>query len=84
MRVNIVCAGEAGAGRTYSLVVDDLDDRGQAAREGVVAVDDNDTADLDEAPVRTLNDCVAHCDGDLCSKSISRRIQKSRAVIARM
>ena len=44
-------------------MVDDLDDRGQAAGEGVVAVDNNDTANLNEAPVRTLNDCVAHCDG---------------------
>lgn len=75
---SISCADEAGAGRTYSLVVDDLDDRGQAAREGVVAVDDNDTADLDEAPVRTLNDCVAHCAGDLCSGRLVARF-KSRA-----
>jgi hypothetical protein len=45
----------------------------------VVAVDNNDTANLNEAPVRTLNDCVAHCDGYLSSGRISRDVQKSRA-----
>lgn len=48
---------------TYSLVVDDLDDGGQAAVVGVVAVDQNDAADLNEAPVGSLNRCFAHCDG---------------------
>ena len=66
-RGSISCIAATEAGETYSLVVDDLDDRGQVASEGVVAVDNNDSANLNEAPVRTLNDCVAHCDGDLCS-----------------
>jgi hypothetical protein len=60
-------------------VVDDLDDRGQAAGEGVVAVDNNDTANLNEAPVRTLNDCVAHCDGDLINGRLVEMFQESRA-----
>lgn len=36
---------------TYSLVIDDLDDSSQTAAEGVLAVDQDDAADLNEAPV---------------------------------
>ena len=32
---------------------------------GVVAVDDDDAADLNEAPVGTLNQRFTHCNGDL-------------------
>lgn len=49
--------------KTYSLVVDDLDDGSQTAIVGVLAVDQQNTADLNEAPVGTLNQCFAHCDG---------------------
>lgn len=41
----------SGNTSTYSLVVDDLDDGSQAAAVGVLAVDQHDAADLDEAPV---------------------------------
>lgn len=64
-----------GASETYALVVDDLDDGGQAAGEGVVAVDENDAADLNEAPVGSLNHCFAHRDGCL-----SRILCQSRVV----
>ncbi|KAI6753107.1 hypothetical protein HG531_005276 [Fusarium graminearum] len=50
-RGSISCVASIEAGNTYSLVVDDLDDRGQVASEGVVAVDNNDSANLNEAPV---------------------------------
>lgn len=43
-------------------MVDDLDDGSQSASEGVVAVDSNNAANLNEAPVGSLNDCFAHCD----------------------
>lgn len=38
-------------GSTYALVVNDLDDRGEAAGVGALALDEDDTADLDQAPV---------------------------------
>lgn len=43
-------------------MVDDLDDGCQSASVRVVAVDGNNAADLDEAPVGSLNHCFAHCD----------------------
>lgn len=46
-------------------MVDDLDDGGNSASEGVVAVDSHDTADLNEAPLGSLNHCFAHCDSVL-------------------
>ena len=62
-------------GRTYSLVVNDLDDRGESASVGVVAVDNNDTANLNEAPVRTLNGSVAHFVGDLVTSGQSQILE---------
>lgn len=59
-------------------MVDDFDNGGKLASVGVVAVDDNDSADLNEAPVGSLNDCVAHFDGDLISSGQSQ-ILESRA-----
>lgn len=58
-------AVEPRLGSTYSLVVDNLDHGSQAAGIRVVALDDDDAADLDKAPVGSLNDCFTHCDGDL-------------------
>ena len=37
-------------GFTYALVVNDLDDRGQTAGVGAVALDEDDAADLDQTP----------------------------------
>lgn len=59
---------------TYSLVVDDLNNGGQSAIVGVVAVDQYNAANLNEAPVRTLNQCFAHCDGDLMSWLVSHKV----------
>lgn len=50
---------------TYALVVDDLDDGSQSASEGAVALDEDDAADLDQAPFRRLDGCVTHCVGML-------------------
>lgn len=58
---------------TYSLVVDDLDNGGEAAGEGVVAVDDNNAANLNEAPVGTLDHCFAHFDYWSVGRLVSRR-----------
>jgi hypothetical protein len=46
-------------------VVDDFHDGGKSASKGMVAVDEHDAADLNEAPVGTLNHGFAHCDGVL-------------------
>jgi hypothetical protein len=46
-------------------VIDDLDNSGKSAGVGVVAVNDEYTANLYEAPVGTLNHCFAHFDGGL-------------------
>lgn len=56
--------------RTYTLVVDDLDDGSEAASEGVVASNDNNAANLDEAPVGSRDNSVAHCD-DLWQSAVS-------------
>lgn len=45
---------------TYALVVDDLDDGGKLALKGALGEED-DTADLDEPPLRCLDLCVTHC-----------------------
>ncbi len=42
-------------------MVDDLDNGGQAARRGAGLQQDN-AADLNEAPLRTDNRCVTHLD----------------------
>ena len=55
----------SGATVTYPLMVDNLDDSGESAGVGVVAVDEHDAANLNEAPVGSLNDCFAHGDGGL-------------------
>lgn len=57
---------------TYSLVVDDLDDGSQTAVVGVLAVDQQNTANLNEAPVGSLNQCFAHCDGIYFDVRVSR------------
>lgn len=62
-------------------MVDNLDNRGQAAGEGVVAVDNDDTANLNEAPVGTLNNCVAHCDGDLTGSGQSRDLESCVMIV---
>jgi hypothetical protein len=54
--------GFAGYDKTYSLVVNDLDDGSKSASEGVVSVDGNNATNLNEAPVGSLNHCFAHCD----------------------
>lgn len=43
-------------------MVDDLDDGSKSAGEGVVSVDGDNAANLNEAPVGSLNHCFAHCD----------------------
>ena len=50
---------------TYALVVDDLDNGAEAAGVGVVAVDDDHTADLNKAPGGTLDQCFTHFAGGL-------------------
>lgn len=50
---------------TYALVVDDLDDSGEAARVRVVALNEDDAADLDQAPLGSLDGSVTHFDVDL-------------------
>ena len=50
---------------TYALVVNDLDDGRQSAGVGAVALDEDDTADLDLSPFGRFDNCVAHCDGVL-------------------
>lgn len=60
-------------------MVDDLDNGTESASIGVVAVDDNDTAYLDEAPAGSLNDCVAHFDGDLYSFGQSQILEFVRS-----
>lgn len=57
---------------TYALVVDDLDDGCEAASVGVVAVDDNDAANLNEAPVGSLNHGFTHCNGGLINAVSAR------------
>lgn len=44
-------------------MVDNLNDGTEAARVGVLAVDDDNTANLYEAPAGSLNQCFAHCVG---------------------
>lgn len=46
-------------------MVDDLDNSSKLAAVRVVTVDDDDTANLNEAPVGSLDQCFAHCDGGL-------------------
>lgn len=41
----------------YPLVIDDLDDCGETAGVGAVTLEEDDTADLDEPPVRCDNFC---------------------------
>lgn len=43
-------------------MVDNLDNGGKSTGKGVVAVDENNAADLNEAPVGTLDHCFAHDD----------------------
>lgn len=50
---------------TYALVVDDLDNGSESASEGTCALDEDDAADLDLAPLGGFDRCVAHCDGIL-------------------
>lgn len=64
-------------------MVDDFDNRGQVASEGVVAVDHDDSAYLNEAPVGTLNNSVAHCAGYLAAVGQSR-VLKSDAVLVQI
>ncbi len=49
-------------GHTYALVVDNLDDGGQTASEGRVAMEEDNAADLDQAPVGGDNACFTHSD----------------------
>lgn len=46
-------------------MIDDLDDGSELAVGRVVALDDNDATNLNEAPVRSLNQCFAHGAGFL-------------------
>lgn len=46
-------------------MVDDLDDSSQSTGVRAVALDEDDTADLDLAPFGGFDRCVAHCDGVL-------------------
>lgn len=59
---------------TYALVVDDLDDGCKPASVGVVAVDDNDAANLNEAPVGSLNHGFTHCNGGLVNAASARKL----------
>lgn len=52
--------GRQNGRSTYALVVDDLDDGGELALIGALSEED-DTADLDEPPLRCLDLCVTHC-----------------------
>lgn len=67
----VVCGSFAGGGAhvgvvsTYALVVDDLDDGGKATGEGAVALKEDNTANLDEAPVGCDNGGVTHFYGVL-------------------
>lgn len=54
-----------GGSETYALVVDDLDDSGQATGLGA-SLEDDDTADLDEAPLRGSDVDVTHFGDGLC------------------
>lgn len=47
---------------TYALVVDDLDDSRETAVVGAIVLDEDDTADLDEAPVGLSDGGFAHFD----------------------
>lgn len=61
--------------KTYSLVVDDLDNGSKSAGEGVIPVDGDNAANLNEAPVGSLNHCFAHCDGcSIDSLSVAKSI----------
>jgi hypothetical protein len=55
-------------------VVDDLDDSGELAGVGVVAIDDNDTANLNEAPGGTLDQCFTHC-AVVCKRNMSWSVE---------
>lgn len=61
--IRIVSGERGGAVATYALVVDDLDDSRKAAGVGAVALDEDDTADLDQSPLRTLDGSVTHFAG---------------------
>jgi hypothetical protein len=67
--------------RTYPLVVNDLDDGGEFAALRVVASDDNDAANLNEAPVASLDQCFAHVAGGLRVERVSGLMLKGNASI---
>ncbi len=58
--------------RTYALVIDDLDNGSESAGVGVVAVEEDYTANLDQAPLGGDDVCLTHYDGialrALCQK----------------
>jgi hypothetical protein len=56
-------------GSTYSLVVDDLDNGSQAAGVGALTLDEDDTADLNQAPVGCNDRSLGHCVGLRAKKS---------------
>jgi hypothetical protein len=64
-------------------VVDNLDNGSQVASEGVVAVDHDDSANLNEAPVGTLNNSVAHCAGDLTEVGQSQVPELARSACSK-
>lgn len=53
-------------------MVNDLDNGSESALARVAVSDNDDAADLDEAPVGSLNKCFAHCDGDLVKEYSSQ------------
>lgn len=58
---------KSGSG-TYPLVVDDLDDGGQATGGGAAALDEDNTANLNQAPVGCNDRCLGHCVWSICAE----------------
>ena len=53
-------------------MVDDLDNSRQTAGVRAVTLEEDDAADLHEAPVGSDDACLAHCVGDLLVKRLIR------------
>lgn len=79
MRCQSIILQFRSSSKTYALVVDDLDNGGKPASVRVVAVDHNDTANLNEAPGGTLNRGITHFDGILFRRQ--RRFSKSKRML---
>ena len=61
-------------------MVDDLDDGAEAAVEGAIVLDEDDTADLDEAPVGLSDGGFAHFDCGSAAGGLETEGRKSIVV----